>query len=82
VTITLTVRPRPDVIGQPRVNDGTQQRSMTTSLDVSFDAALDTALLQQPGAFTVRRVADDAVVGTVTVTAVAVTVTAARRRPG
>ena len=69
-TVTLTVRPRPDVVGGPEVNGGAVQRSWVTQVALTFDTALDTALAQQAGAFTVRRVADGATVGTVTATAV------------
>jgi hypothetical protein len=66
-TVTLTVRPRPDLVGAPEVNGGVgAQRSRVAQLAVTFDAALDAALLAQPGAFTVRRVSDGATVGTVT----------------
>ncbi|HVK11128.1 MAG TPA: tandem-95 repeat protein [Gemmataceae bacterium] len=67
-TVSLVVRAQPDLVGTVQVNDGAAQRSKVTDLTLTFDAELDAALLNQPGAFTLTRT-DGATVGTITAAA-------------
>jgi VCBS repeat-containing protein len=64
-TFTIAVTPRPDV-ADTTINNGDVQRSRVTEIAVTFDMAVDPALLA--GAFTLTRSSDGLRVGSIHVT--------------